>query len=280
MTDKDLVSPADMKYEFPTEFSLTGYFKRAYSYRSFLLYLSFKWIKIKYEESQLGLLWIIVNPILIATIYSVCLGWALNGGKSGPEYFLFVYSGLVAWQFFRDMVLDTADCVLREPNVLKRSNFPRILVPFSVLLPKLAELIVGYLILIIIALLRDGLSIGHIALMPLLIINISLLSLGLGMAGIYVITRFRDIKHFIKFIFPFLLYVVPVLYDHDQVPENFRKVLDWNPLAKLLLIQKDLLFTDNNVLQPIIQLTCISLLIFFAGTLIFIRTEKYLVDYL
>lgn len=263
---------------YPRKTSITKYLKEVFQYRDLLYLMSKKWIRLKYEHSVIGIGWIIISPLITAIIYTIFFGMAFKVGLSRSEYFIFIYSGMLPWLFFRDVFIDVLDIFAKEPNTIKRTNFPRLIVPLSSVLLKLVEFGFGLIVLfIVVAVSGKHVSI-NVLLLPALIIQVVLFSLGMGLIFLVPCLKYRDIKHILRFIMPLGLYALPIVYTLSAVPENWRRVYALNPMVPIIQSFRAIMFKQAMPWGIMAVGVTVSLLVFITGILIFIKQEKKLVD--
>ena len=139
---------------YPDNTSTIKYIKEVLDNKYLILLLSKKWVRTKYEDSFLGIGWMVLNPIIITVIYTIFFGIIFNINHKGIDYFLYIYSGMLPWIFFQDVFLEILDIFTKEHHIIKRTNFPRLVIPLSVVLTKLFQFIIGLLLLFVVAFFR------------------------------------------------------------------------------------------------------------------------------
>ncbi len=263
---------------YPRKISITGYFKEVFRFRDLLLLMSKKWIKLKYEHSTIGVGWIVLSPLITTLVYTIFFGMAFDTGYTRSQYFLFIYSGMLPWVFFKDVFLDILDVFTKEPNTIKRTNFPRLIVPISSVLLKLMEFILGLLVLFIVAFISGKHISDHIFILPVLILQIVLFSMGLGLIFLFPCIIYRDIKHLLRFIMPLGLYSLPVVYKVMAVPKEWLRIYTLNPMVPVIQSCRGILFKQSIPWVMLGKGMFISIVVFIIGIVIFIKNEKKLAD--
>jgi ABC-type polysaccharide/polyol phosphate export permease len=265
---------------FPSKQSLGNYFAGIYQYRGLLVLMSKKWVKAKYEDSYIGLGWMVASPIITTIVYTLFFSIMFNMQSNKVQYFLFIYSGMLPWVFFRDVFIETLDVFPKESLMIKRTNFPRLIIPLSVVLNKLLQFGVGIAILFIIALL-SGKDIGaHFFLFPILMLQIVLIALGFGLVFIIPSIIYRDVKHLIKFIVPLGLYSLPIFYKISAVPTQWLSIYTLNPMVSFMQSFRAILFKQTIPWYLLGKGMVISFVVFIIGLAIFRRYEKRLPDFI
>ncbi len=264
--------------EYPRKISLSRYIADIYKYRQLLFMLSKKWIKLKYEHSYIGIGWIVINPIITTLVYTIFFGLAFDVDVNRVKYFIFIYSGMLPWLFFRDSFLDILEVFTKEPNTIKRTNFPRLIVPLSSILLKLVEFLFGLTILTII-LLASGRGINYaMFLLPVLILQVVLFSVGLGLILLIPSLVYRDIKHMLRFLMPLGLYTLPIIYNIGYVPDSWLKYYTLNPMVSVIQSFRAILFHETVPWVMLSKGMLVSVTLFITGIAIFLRYDKKLAD--
>src|SRR5688572_27774031 len=137
---------------YPQKSSVVKYIKDIFRFKDLLFLMSKKWIKTKYEHSYIGIGWVIINPLITTVVYTIFFGMAFKVEADPFKYFIFIYSGMLPWLFFKDTFIDILDIFAKEPHTIKRTNFPRILMPLSSVFLKLLEFAFGLVVLFVITL--------------------------------------------------------------------------------------------------------------------------------
>ena len=265
---------------YPRKISLLQYVKEILRYKDLLYLMSKKWIKTKYEHSYIGIGWIIINPLITTIVYTIFFSMAFRPGVKPTYYFLFVYSGMLPWLFFKDVFLDVLDIFPKEPQIIKNLNFPRIIVPLSLVLLKLVEFCIGIVVLFIVVFIAGRGITPNIYLLPILTLEVIFFSIGMGLIFIVPCILYRDIKHMLKFVVPLGLYSLPIVYTISVVPDAWIKVYTLNPMVAVIQTFRSILFYSEPPWLLLGKGMVVSLIVFFAGCLTFVRYEKKIADYI
>jgi lipopolysaccharide transport system permease protein len=266
---------------YPHKQSIRDYIKELYRYRGLMVLLSKKSIKAKYEDSYIGMGWMIASPIITTIVYTLFFS-IMFGVHAGNKlsYFLFIYTGMLPWIFFRDVFIETLDSFPKESLIVKRTYFPRLVIPLSIVITKMIQFSIGVIILFTIAILAGRNVSAHFYLFPILMLQIVLISLGMGLLFIIPCIIYRDIKHFIKFIVPLGLYSLPIFYNIRVVPANWLTYYTLNPMVSFVQCFRAILFKENIPWYLLGKGMVMAFIVFLIGCVIFRRYEKRLPDYI
>lgn len=184
-------------------------------------------MRVKYRGSLLGLVWTLVNPVVLMLGYWLLFSILLRA-VSIENYPLFVLSGLVSWVFFQGALQMASASLLGQSNLVKQVRFPRQLLPLAVVGTNLVTLAVMLLVLLptnllIIPETRSTFWAAFPMLIPLVALT-SGLSIVIGAATVI----FRDIEHLLATIMLPWFIITPIFYTFDQLPgiENNQRLAD------------------------------------------------------
>ncbi len=146
----------------------------------------------KYKGSILGVLWYLVNPLVLMAIYGVMLGPLLKA-VSQPDYPIFILAGLLVWLFFSQSLLAAAGSLVDQASLLSKVRFPREAIPAAAVTVQLAPLLAMLVVLLPVALaVRGNPSVALLLLVPL-IVCLFAFTLGLSLVASVLHAYFRDV---------------------------------------------------------------------------------------
>lgn len=195
-------------------------------------------IKIKYRRSVLGVLWTLLNPLLMMTVLSIVFS---NIFKFDVENFpLYLLSGQVIFNFFSDCTTASMTSIIGSASLIKKIYIPKYLFVFSKVLSCSINLMSSFTALICVTLvMRMELHITLLlSVIPLLILM--LFSLGVSMILATVAVKFRDIIHLYSVFITALMYLTPVIYPMSILPEKIKFLVMLNPLTNIIMMFRDL----------------------------------------
>lgn len=195
-------------------------------YRELLSQLVRKELKVKYKDSVLGFFWTLVRPMTQLVIYY--LAFTIFLGNQQPAYAIFIFSGLVVWGLFTDIVGGCTGSIVGNGGLLKKTYFPREIFPLSVVGAALVnfalQLIVLFAALGITALTGDRVvPTWDLALVPLALVVCLVWGLALGLFLAAATVYFRDLQHLIEIILLALFWLVPIVYPVVLPIKNFTE---------------------------------------------------------
>ena len=248
-------------------------FKRIYEYREFLKTSVKKEIRGKYKKSFLGVIWSFLNPLLQLLVYAIIFPLILK--NQIDNYVIFLCVGLIPWTFFTTCVTQSASTIIANGGIIKKVYFPREILPISVITSATYNFLISTII-ILIFLIFYGVGITtYILFYPLILIVQYLLMLGISFIISSITVYFRDIEHIIGVIIMALFYGTPIVYSMESIPENFRWILNLNPMAHIIEAYRSIFYYQRMPdFSALGILFAITIAICIIGYLIFNKLQK------
>ena len=219
-------------------------FREIWRYRELLRGLVVRNLKVKYQRSILGFIWTLLNPLLTIAVLTLVFNYFIKIGVD--HYYAFVFSGYFVWNFMLQM-LSSATYILAEHAPLRRSvAFPSEVLVLATAASRLVEFAIEMGIAVILLILVHH---GHVPasflLLPWLILLQVLLAIGLAMPIATLSVFYSDVQHAVPILLLMLFYLSPVFYPATLVPENLRPWYFLNPIAGLLTLFHDALYSGQ-----------------------------------
>jgi lipopolysaccharide transport system permease protein len=247
--------------------------------RELLFFLIWRDIKVRYKQTVFGVLWAVLLPLLQTFIFAVIFGRFAHIEPDGNySYTVFVLSGLIPWTFFSQALTFGSQSLVNQQHLLTKVYFPRLFVPAAAVGGCLLDFLVG-LVLYAAVLAFSGITPGvGMLFLPILIASMIIASLGVVFLLAALTVSYRDFKYITPFGVQLLMYVSPIVYPTNIVPERYKWIFALNPMAGVIDGWRSALLGkpwDINV----ILISSASALIFFAvGIGYFRKTERRFAD--
>jgi len=200
--------------------------------RKFLVYnLVDRNLKVKYRRSAAGILWTLLSPMAVASIYFFVFKIILN--VQVPHYLAFILSGILAWTFFAQTVLEGMESITSNWGLASKVPVPLQVFPFVGTVTNLVNFVLA-LPVIFAACLFSGVELGlSLLLLPFYIVLLFLITYSFALILAVFMVYFRDLKHAGGLIMQIWFYGTPVVYDESLIPESYRWILWANPLGQV-----------------------------------------------
>lgn len=199
-------------------------------------------IENRYKANVLGVLWAVATPLALLAVYTFVFGVVFHArwGDESPEgglghFALNVFLGLIVFAVFRDVVARSPGLVVNNRQYVKRIVFPLECLSIADLLVALFSFVVGCVVWLVgYVAITGGPPHWQVVFVPLLMTPVMLTALGvswfLSALGVFL----RDIQHAVELAITVLMFLTPVFYQLDRVPEQYRVYLEWNPVAQVM----------------------------------------------
>lgn len=220
---------------------LKEYFKELWRRREFAIEMSRATLRAQNSDTVFGVLWNVLNPMLLAVVYYLLVVVLSGGATKGPDFFAHLLGGLFAFYFVSGCMAGGASSVTSAGKIIMNTAFPRILVVFSAVFIAFRKFLPTMLVYIPVALITK-VGIPWTALLAILMFCL-IVVFGTGMALLLATSQvyFRDTSSFLPYLTRIWLYVSPVLWYPEQVKEYLRGLEIFNPLFPLIGGWTDLL---------------------------------------
>lgn len=227
-----------------------------YKYRELIINLVIRDLKVRYKNSVVGFLWSLVNPIIQAATITVIFKFVM--GIRIPNYSAYLFCAYLAWGFFYYSVLDSCDAVVVHGNMLKKTYFPREVMPISACISNLIHFCLAMVVFFLYALLylRAPVLVTWLML-PLLILVQFLYHLGIAFFLSSINVFYEDVKFMAMAFLNLIFYAMPVIYPVEKVyysefiPAEYKTLVFnlymLNPLSYLLTAYRKILLEPMNV---------------------------------
>lgn len=253
--------------------------KYLFSYLDLFLILTQRNIKVRYRQTLLGFLWIIIQPLLSSSIFAVIFGKFASLPSENTPYVLFAFSGIIPWFFFSHCLQRATFCIANDEKLITKVYFPRILIPLSSCAVSLIDFIVTVGIFLFLSLFYETtFSYKILMIFPLaFVLLLFSISFSLWFSALYV--YYRDLLFVVPFMLQIWMYISPIAYSKTIVPEKFLSLYALNPLVGITDSFRWAFFN-----YPVFPLKSFSisllwtLIVLFSGIYIFHKLEKNFAD--
>jgi lipopolysaccharide transport system permease protein len=236
-------------------------------------------IVLRYRQTAVGVIWVLLQPLAAAGIFSVVFGQIANLPSSGIPYLVFSYVGMLAWNLFNNVILRGASSLVSNQALISKVFFPRMLVPLSSSLSVLLDYVVALafgIILLFVFRINPG---WPVLLLPIWTLLLLLLASGITLIASAVMVTYRDVAYVLPWLMQILLYAAPVAYSLEAVPQNLRLLFELDPLTWYLeAFRYSLLGLAAPPLWQIVGMVVVGIGSFLLGSLIFQRFERGFAD--
>ncbi|HVS88678.1 MAG TPA: ABC transporter permease [Candidatus Acidoferrum sp.] len=208
--------------------------REVWDYRELLYFFVWRDVKIRYKQTAIGIVWVILQPLLTMGVFTVFFGRLAKLPSQGLPYPVFYFAALVPWMYFSYALQSATNVVVENQRVITKVYFPRLVLPFSAVLSGLVDFAIGFVVLVILTL-AYGIRPTIAALwLPLLVLVAILTALGVGLWMSALNALYRDVRYVMPFVVQFWMFASPVAYPSALVPARWRWLYGLNPMAGVI----------------------------------------------
>src|SRR5262245_16528689 len=202
-----------------------------WAYRELLYFLVWRDIKVRYKQTLLGAVWVILQPLLTMIVFTLFFGNLAQVPSDGIPYPLFSFAGLVPWTLFAYSLTESSGSLVTNQNLITKVYFPRLIIPLASVLAGLVDFAISFAVLLLLMLYYGVVPQAAALTVPLFVVFavVAALSIGIWLSALNV--EFRDVRYTIPFLTQFWMFITPLAYASSLVPARWRLVYGLNPMA-------------------------------------------------
>ena len=256
-----------------------------WQYRYLVLFLTNRSFKVSYQQTLLGPLWIIINPILSALVYMFIFGHIAALGTDGIPQILFYFVSTSLWELFSFSLNTNSNTFVANAYLFSKVYFPRLAVPVSDMLVSVLKFCIK--LIVIAVMMAFFLAKGEISpnwmlfpVLPFLFLQMSLLGMSIGILISSVTVKYRDILNVVTVGVSLLMYASPVVYPLASISDGLLKtIIMINPVSEIMeLIRLIMLGRGEFDFKCYLAGLCVTVMLFILSSLVFNRVERTFAD--
>lgn len=237
--------------------------------------------KLRYKNSYLGIIWIVLKPLALFSIIYVI--WS-NIMKMGADYKMGLLLGIMIMTFFNEAIMMGMDSLLTKAGIILKIKFPREITIYSAVTIALMDFAFNMVVFVIFSFFTPiHVTFVGFLLFLLAIICVFILTMGVSLFLSIMYIRLRDIHNLIEVGVQLIFWATPVYYTLEMMPENLRKIIILNPLTLIVTYARKGLITGNQVRPTdflqlgIVFLVCCAILLL--GTIFFKKKVSKIAEF-
>jgi len=252
--------------------------REIWRHRELLYFLTWRDVKVRYKQAVLGFLWAFIQPFLKMIVFSIIFGGLAKMDSEGFPYPIFLYAGLLPWQFFASAVNRSGQSIVGGANLITKVYFPRLIMPVASVGACLVDFAISFGILIgMMFYYHMSPNLSILMVLPLVLVTI-LSALGIGVLVSALNTAYRDFRYALPFLVQIWMYLTPVVYSVTIVPERLRWLILLNPMAGIVDAYRSAILGKPFEWGDLGISLGIATIMFLIGLAYFRKTERYFAD--
>lgn len=212
-----------------------NYWTDLWRFRELFLILAWRDLSVRYKQTVIGIVWAILRPFLTMVVFTVIFGRVAGLPSEGDApYALMVFAGMLPWTLFATSLSDASNSLIGNANLISKVYFPRLIVPSATMVTALVDFLISLVILVGLMVFYRYAPTWHILLLPAFTLLALLASMGPSLWITALNVKYRDFRYVIPFLIQFGLYVSPVGFSGNAIPQPWRLLYSLNPMVGVI----------------------------------------------
>ncbi len=248
-------------------------------YRDLIVILTSRDVKLRYKQTALGIVWVILQPLIAALIFAVIFGRYAKLPSSGLPYLPFVFAGMLPWNLFAGALQRAGNSLISNSKLISKVYFPRMAIPVASSIAVLVDFFVALVVMLILLPLYGIPFSANLLLLPLLLVLTLVLAVGVSLFLSALNVYYRDFMYALPFVIQVWMYASPVVYSADLIPGPLRPFFAINPLVGVIDgFRWSLLGLGDFPVTSLLISVVLGVILFVLGALVFQRVERNFAD--
>jgi len=210
------------------------YWLDIWKYRELFAFLAWRDVLVRYKQTVIGIAWSIIRPFLTMIVFTVVFGKLARFPSEGVPYAILVYAAMLPWQFFASSLSESSSSLIGNANLISKVYFPRIIIPASAVIVSLVDFFISFSILFVLMMWYQFTPDWRIVTVPLFLCFALLVAFGCGLWISALNVKYRDFRYVIPFLVQFGLYISPVGFSSNVIPEKWKLFYAINPMVGVI----------------------------------------------
>jgi lipopolysaccharide transport system permease protein len=254
--------------------------RKLWAYRELLYFLIWRDIKVRYKQTTLGALWAIIQPLSMMAIFTIFFSKLIRIPTDGIPSGLFYYAGMSLWMFFSNAVMNGANSLLGNTNLITKVYFPKLIIPTAAVLAAVVDFAIASVLLVALLIYYGYGETWEVLLLVPISLLTTTMALGIGILFAALNAKYRDVRYVLPFLLQIWMFITPIIYPASVVPKNYRWLLALNPLTGIVEGYRAALFGQRIHWQSLAYATLFTFMLLSFSAYIFRRMEKMFAEVL
>ena len=211
-----------------------NYWRDLWRYRELFYFLAWRDILVRYKQTTIGIAWALIRPFLTMVVFTIVFGRIARLPAGEAPYPILVFAAMLPWQFFANSLTECSNSLIGNANLIAKIYFPRLIVPSSAVVVSFVDFLISGGILLALMIWYDFVPSWRILTLPFWIAIAFAASLGVGLWLATLNVQYRDFRYIVPFIVQFGLYISPVGFSSEVVPNKWRLLYALNPMVGVI----------------------------------------------
>ena len=256
------------------------YWRDLWRYRELFYFLAWRDILVRYKQTVVGVLWAVLRPLLTMMVFTLVFSRIAKLPSDAAPYSILVFAAMLPWQFFSNSITGAGESLIVNSSMISKVYFPRLIVPSSAVIVSFVDFLISAVVMVGLMLWLAYVPTYRILFLPLFILMVFAASVGFGLWLSALNVKYRDFRVLIPFVVQFGLYISPVGFSSNLIPEKWRLIYSLNPMVGVIDgFRWSILRGDEPLYLPGFLVSLVTILIMLVtGIYYFRKTEKTFAD--
>ncbi len=252
--------------------------KEIYAYREMIISLVRKDLRGRYKGSILGFLWTFINPLLQLCVYTLVFSTIM---KSDIEkYYLYLFVALIPWIFFSSVLTTGSTIILSQKSLVTKIYFPREVLPIAYTTSSFVNMLLCFIVVFVVVIFSGiHLSIYGLLCLPVVMIVEYILALGVIFLTSAITVYFRDLEHILGILSMAWMFMTPIMYSFDIIPDNLKPIFSLNPMLPIITAYRDILYYGSVPhMRTLGSAVLLGVLVLALGVFVFKKCKRHFAE--
>ena len=210
------------------------YWRDLWRYRELFYFLAWRDILVRYKQTVIGVVWALLRPFLTMIVFVIVFGRIAKMPSGGIPYPILVFAALLPWQFFSTALSEASNSLVGNANLISKVYFPRLIIPAGAVITSMVDFLISFGLLAVLMAWYQFIPDWRMLTLPLFAVIAFVAALGPGLYLTALNVKYRDFRYIIPFIVQFGLFLSPVGFSSNVIPEQWRLLYSLNPMVGVI----------------------------------------------
>lgn len=255
------------------------YWRDLWRYRELLYFLAWRDLAVRYKQTAIGVAWVLIRPALTMTVF-VLFRRLIGAPPSAVPDVILVLTAILPWQFFSTALTDASGSLIGNSSLLSKVYFPRLIIPGAAVITAIVDFAVTLGLLALLMVWHGIAPSPQLVMMPAVVLLATGLSLGAGLLLAALNVQYRDFRYVVPFVVQMGLFVSPIAFTTDAMPERWRLLYSLNPMVGIIDGFRWTVLGSRVTVDPrsIVMSVVITAIVLVIGLWYFRRVERRFAD--
>jgi len=258
-----------------------NYWRDLWRYRELFYFLAWRDILVRYKQTVIGIAWALIRPFLTMLVFTFIFSKVARlTAPGGVPYPLLVFAAMLPWQFFSNALSEASNSLIGNANLISKVYFPRLIAPAGSVITSFVDFLITLGLMAVMMVWYGFVPDWRLLALPIFMALAFGAAFGAGLWFCALNVRYRDFRYIVPFIIQFGLYLSPVGFSSNVVPEGLRLLYACNPMVGVIDGFRWALLQGQSPLSSsaLIASALVTIAICLSGICYFRRTEKTFAD--